>query len=158
MSVYNDIRVALERHLSDTMLYAQWDEGAGAWNDAAPTVPPASDLLDIAWPGVPFAPLTGRSYLRVQFAPTARRPTVIGPDPEQRVQGLLFVDVFSPENRGALAGTSLADLIVRRFNGSSAIIAPNAVVRLEYSEARLPLHDPPFFVIPVEISWYSFKP
>lgn len=33
---------------------------------------------------------------------------------------------------------------------------PDAIIRLDYGEAKLPLHDPPFYVIPFEIGWHSF--
>jgi hypothetical protein len=136
MSVYDKIRVALENHL-------------------ATMSPP---LPAIAWPNVPFTPATGQSYLRAQFIPTARRPTVVGPTPEQRIQGLFAINIYTPEYQGASAGMVLADRIITRFNGSSSIVASSVTVRLEYSEATLPLHDPPFFVIPVQIGWYAYNP
>jgi hypothetical protein len=136
MSSMNAIRVALENHLNTT----------------TPALPA------IAWPNVPFTPVTGQTYLRTQFAPTSRRPVVVGPSPEQRLEGLFFVTVYTPEYKGADEGMRLADRIMQRFNGSSSITASTVTVRLDYSEARLPLHDPPFFAIPVEIGWFAFKP
>jgi hypothetical protein len=135
MTVLNDIRVALESHLADTY-------------------PP---LPDIAWPNVPFTPTLGVPYLRTEFVPVLRRPVVIGPSPEQRLSGLYYVTVYTPEDRGAAAGMTLVDTLLARFNGSDAIVTTNVSVRLEYSEAKMPLHDPPFFAIPVEIGWYAYK-
>jgi hypothetical protein len=137
MSVTNAIRVALENHLATT---------------------PNPALPAIAWPNVSFTPAPGTPYIRAEFIPTARRPSVIGPNPEQRIQGLFSLTVFTPEFQGAAAGMGIVDRLLVRFNGSSAIVAPTVTVRLEYSEARLPLHAPPFFAIPVEIGWYAYKP
>ena len=136
MTVTNDIRVALENHLNTT---------------------PAPALPVIAWPNVPFTPTTGTPYIRAEYIPVARRPFVVGPDPEQRINGLFYLTVFVPENEGAATGTEIADRLVARFNGSDAIVSPNVTVRLEYSEVKQPLHSPPFFAIPVEIGWYAFK-
>jgi hypothetical protein len=67
-----------------------------------------------------------------------------------------MVNIYTPEDQGAEAGADLADRLLARFNGSDAIVTPDVIVRLEYSEAKMPLHEPPFYVIPVEISWYSY--
>jgi hypothetical protein len=128
------IRTALEAHLAST----------------SPALPA------VAWPNVPFTPVTGTPYLRADFVPVTRRPVVAGPAPEQRAAGLFYVTVYTPEDQGATAGLALADALLARFNGSTAIVASNVTVRLEYSETKMPLHDPPFYAIPVEIGWYAY--
>jgi hypothetical protein len=76
---------------------------------------------------------------------------------QQRHSGLFYVTAYTAESLGASAGLTLADAIQARFNGSSAIITSPVIVRIEYSEVKLPLHDPPFYAIPVEIGWYAFR-
>ena len=85
-----------------------------------------------------------------------RRPVTTGPDPEQRHSGLFYVTVYTPEEKGAAEGIGLADDLLSHFNGSDAIVTTNAIVRLEYSEAKMALHDPPFYAIPIEIGWYAY--
>lgn len=138
MTTLNDIRVALESHLAST------------------ATTPAPALPAIAWPNVPYTPAPGTSYLRVEFIPALRRPVVAGPNPEQRFSGLFYLTIFTAEERGAAAGMALADKLLTRFNGSSSIVTTNAIVRLEYSEAKMPLHDPPFYAIPIEVGWYAY--
>lgn len=133
MSNTNAIRIALENHL----------------NTSTPTLPA------IAWGNVPFTRAEGTPYIRAEFIPVARRPVVAGPDPEQRTNGLFYLTIFTPENKGANAGMVLADQLLARFNGSDAIVTDSVTVRIEYSEVKQPLHDPPFYAIPVEIGWYS---
>lgn len=130
----NEIRIALENHLATS----------------SPALPA------ISWPNVPYTPTTGTPYIRARFMPVTRRPVTAGPTPEQRHTGLFMVNVYTPEDQGAAAGMGYADQIMARFNGSDAIITADVIVRIEYSEAKLPLHEPPFYVIPVEISWYSY--
>jgi hypothetical protein len=139
MSVTNAIRVALENHLFTT------------------PATPAPALPAIAWPNVPFTPTTGAPYIRADFVPTLRRPVVAGPDPEQRLSGLFMLTIFTPEDQGANAGMAIADKLLTRFNGSGAILASAVTVRLQYSEVKMPLHSPPFYVIPVEIGWYAYS-
>jgi hypothetical protein len=139
MSVTNAIRVALENHLFTT-----------------PTTP-APALPAIALPNVPFTPATGTPYIRADFVPTLRRPVVAGPDPEQRLSGLFMLTIFTSEDQGANAGMAIADKLLTRFNGSGAILASAVTVRLQYSEVKMPLHRPPFYVIPVEIGWYAYS-
>jgi hypothetical protein len=134
MTTLNDIRVALESHLAGL----------------ATSMPP------VAWPNVPFVPTTGTTYLRAEFIPVLRRPVTTGPDPEQRHSGLFYVTVYTPEEKGAAEGIGLADDLLSHFNGSDAIVTTNAIVRLEYSEAKMALHDPPFYAIPIEIGWYAY--
>jgi hypothetical protein len=135
MSKINAIRVALENHLNTT----------------SPALPA------IAWPNVPYTRVEGTPYIKAKFIPVLRRPVVVGPTPEQRTSGLFYLTVFTPEDKGAHAGMALADRLMARFNGSDAIVAANVTVRIEYSEAKMPLHDPPFFAIPVEIGWYAYS-
>lgn len=134
MSTLNNIRIALENHLATS----------------TPTLP------DIEWPNVKYDPTEGTPYLQVRFIPVTRRPTTVGPTPEQRYSGLFTVNVCTPQNTGAAAGMALAEQITARFNGSDDIAGTGVTIRLEYSEAKLPLHQPPFYVIPVEIAWYAF--
>jgi hypothetical protein len=139
MTKLNAIRTALGNHLA--------------------TMSPAPP--SIAWPNQPFTPAVdangrGVPYIRAQFIPVTRRPVVVGPSPEQRHTGLFMLTIYTPEDAGDSAGLILADSLVARFNGSSSIVAATVTVRLDYSEAKLPLHAPPFYVIPVEIGWHSF--
>ena len=134
MSTANAIRIALENHL----------------NTSTPTLP------TIAWGNVPFIRAEGTPYIRAEFIPVVRRPVTAGPTPEQRTSGLFYLTIFTPENKGANAGMALADQLLARFNGSDAIVTDSVIVRIEYSEVKQPLHDPPFYAIPVEVSWYSY--
>lgn len=136
MTKLNSVRVALENRLATTH---------------GPALP------DIAWPNVPFSRQEGVPYIHVDFVPILRRPVTAGPKPEQRRSGQFFMTIYTPESQGANAGMELAERLEERFNGSDAIVAGQTIVRLEYSEAKRPLHDPPFFAISVEVGWYCYN-
>lgn len=133
MTTINDIRVILESRLAGT-----------------------AGLPAVAWPNVPFTPTPETTYIRAEFIPVLRRPSVAGPNPEQRFSGLFYLTIYTPDERGAAAGMTLADTLLARFNGSESLVTTNGIVRIEYSEVKMPLHDPPFYAIPVEVGWYSF--
>ena len=136
MSKLNAVRIALENHLATIT---------------------GVTLPSVAWPNVPFTRQEGMAYVHVDFVPILRRPVTAGPNPEQRRSGQFFMTIYTPEDQGASAGMLLAEALESRFNGSDAIVADDVIVRLEYSEAKRPLHDPPFFAIPVEVGWYCYN-
>jgi hypothetical protein len=138
MSILTTIRAVLGNHLHTT-----------------PTTP-APALPTIVWPNIPYTRVTGTSHIRAEFIPVLRRPVVAGPNPEQRHSGLFYLTVLTPEDQGDNGGMQIVDRLLTRFNGSDAIVASGIIVRIEYSEAKMPLHDPPFFAIPVEIGWYAY--
>jgi hypothetical protein len=133
MTVLNAIRIVLENHLNG-----------------------AAGLPALAWPNVPYTRVENTPYIAVEFIPVLRRPAVAGPDPEQRYSGLLYLTILTPENRGAAAGMGYADTLLTRFPGNSSLTGATVNVSIQYSEAKLPLHDPPFYVIPVEVGWYAY--
>jgi hypothetical protein len=139
MSIINAVRVALENHLNTT------------------PATPAPALPAIAWPNVPYARVEGTPFILAEFIPTLRRAVVAGPTPEQRTSGLFYLTIHTPEDRGANDGMALADKLLSRFNASEAILASSVIVRLDYSEVKMPLHSPPFYAIPVEIGWYAYS-
>lgn len=135
MTATRAIRTVLETHLSTT---------------------PSPALPALAWPNVPYTPTVGTPYITVEFIPVLRRPVVVGPDPEQRHSGLFYLTVFTPESRGADAGLTIVDQLLTRFNGHTSITGATVNVSIEYSEAKMALHMPPFYAIPVEIGWYAY--
>jgi hypothetical protein len=137
MTTLNHVRLALENHLNTAT--------------TSPTLPVR------AWPNVVYTPVPGTPYIRAEVIPVNRRPVVLGPTPEQRLSGLFYLTVYTPEGRGAHDGMTLVDQLLTRFDGATSIVTANAVVRLEYAEAKLPLHEPPFYVIPIEIGWYAYS-
>lgn len=131
--IYDKIRVALERYLSLT-----------------------STLPDVAWPNVDYTPTTGTPFIKVQFQPTSRRPSVKGPTPRHRYQGLLTLLCYQPEGQGSGASDDLANLLVDRFNSTVDIIYDGVAVRVEYSEVQSSYINSPWYVTPVTIAWFSY--
>ena len=113
-------------------------------------------LPAVAWPNVEFARTVGTPYIKVDFRPILRRPVVIGPAPEQRVSGLFYLTVYVPEEKGEGGGLDVAEQLLTLFDGSTSFTHANQSVSIEYSEVKPPLHDTPFYAIPVEIGWYAY--
>lgn len=159
MTIINEIRAALDTHLSGTV--------------GIPT---------IANQNVAFKPTVGTPFIKADFVPTGRQPAVRGLNPQQRYDGLYNILISTPENMGAGAGYDIADLLLNRFNSttyveysdptdalllesgsnllledSSKILVGNSLfITIEYSEVRTSFLDSPFYNTPVVVSWYTY--
>ena len=134
MTVTNDIRAELEKHLSTT----------------APALPA------IAWGNVKFDQTAVTRYIEARFAPMSRRPAVRGPDPQYRHSGIFLLTVCVEEETGAGEGLTLVDRLLGRFRVDTAILGVDVNVRIDYSEPETPYQRPPFYCLPVRVGWYCY--
>jgi len=138
-SIHNDIRAALESHLSTT-----------------------AGLPAIAYENVPFDPTTGTSFLKVMYIPTTRRPAVRGLNPQQRYEGLLSVTVYCPEGNGPSTADDYANLVTEAFEATTDISFTNSdletiQVSIEYADRQQGFVDSPWYYVPINIAWYIYK-
>ena len=131
--IYNDIRIALESHLANTV-----------------------GIPDVAWPNVPFQQDATKPYLIPSMVPTSRRPTVIGDSPWQRYNGLYSILICTPENQGPVAGYKYADLLTDRFDATTRLTSGALTISIDYAEVRTSFTDSPFYCTPVMIGWHTF--
>jgi len=139
MSIYKDIRAALEKHLDDT-----------------------AGLPDVAWENVDFSPTTGTAYVKPSFQPTSRRPAVRGLNPQHRIQGVFTILCYQPENIGPGASATLVDTLVDRFDSTTDISYTNASmetiqVSIEYTQQQPSYSVPPWYVTPITVAWYIYS-
>tara|TARA_R110002124_G_scaffold237867_3_gene403145 strand:- start:157 stop:579 length:423 start_codon:yes stop_codon:yes gene_type:complete len=140
MSIYNDIRAALESRLAATV--------------GLPT--------GIAYENVSFEPQTGTSFLKVSFVPTSRRPAVRGPNPQQRYQGVFRVFCYAPEGSGPSAADNMANTVIDAFDATTDISFTNAanetvIVSVDYAERDNGFVDSPWYYTVVNIGWYIYS-
>ena len=136
--IYNDIRAALEKKLSDL------------------------GLAQIAHENVSFDPTTGTSFLQPIFTPTIRRPTVMGTNPQQRYQGLFRILCHVKEGQGPGVGDSLANSVMEAFEAATDINYTNASnqtinVSIDYSDRQPAVVDTPWYIVPVSIGWHIYN-
>ena len=132
--VYDDIRAALEVALA-----------------AIPNMPP------IAWEGKSFTPDTAVGYIKVRQLPTARRPTVRGLNPQQRYQGVFQLLVKMPENKGPNPAQTVVTALINAFEATTDLSYDATFVTIDYTEQVGGFTDSPFYTIPVNVNWYSYK-
>lgn len=139
MTVMNDIRAALDEHLR-----------------TASGLPTA-----IVFDRQPYSHDGDLPYLRARMIPTSRRPAVVGPAPQKRIQGLYQIVICVPDGKGSGLAYSYADVLLARFNAHSDIIPTmtgvDTDVSIEYSEIGTPFDDAPFFCLPVDVAWYAYE-
>ena len=138
-SIHNDIRAALETHISTT-----------------------ANLPDIAYENVAFEPTTGTSFIRVMYLPTVTRPAVRGLNPQLRYQGVFAVTVFTPEGNGPSTADGYVNKVIDAFQATTDISFTNAQsetikLSIEYAERQQGLIDSPWYYVPINIGWYIYK-
>jgi len=138
-SIYNDIRAALETHLSNV-----------------------SGIPSVAYENVSFEPQTGTSFLQVMFLPTERRPAVRGLNPQQRYQGVFSILVHTPEGKGPKEADDYANTLLEAFEATTDISFTNSDletinVSLDYAERQQGILDSPWYYVRVDIGWYIFS-
>ena len=138
-SIHNDIRAALETHISTT-----------------------ANLPDIAYENVAFEPTTGTSFIRVQYLSTLNRPAVRGLNPQLRYQGVFAVTVFTPEGNGPSTADDYVNKVIDAFQATTDISFTNAQsetikLSIDYAERQQGLIDSPWYYVPINIGWYIYK-
>ena len=138
-SIHNDIRAALETHISTT-----------------------ANLPTIAYENVAFEPTTGTSFIRVQYLPTITQPAVRGLNPQLRYQGIFAVTVFTPEGNGPSTADDYVNKVIDAFQATTDISFTNAQsqtikVSIDYAERQQGLIDSPWYYVPINIGWYIYK-
>lgn len=136
MTTFNNIRAALESEIANVT-----------------NIPSASNR---AWENVSFSPNTGTTWVRMTLIPGEQRPAHLGTNPQIRYQGLFRIDIFVPEGDGAASADALADNIRDHFNVTDDFSSGGDTVRIRYSERGQGRSDPPWYTVPVTVSWYIF--
>jgi len=139
MSIYTEIRQALESHLNTT-----------------------TNLPAIAWENVHYEPDTGTPFISARFQPTSRRPAVRGLNPQHRVQGIFTLLCHYPENQGPGASQTLVDRLIERFDSTTDISYTNSDLEtinvcLDYTEQQPSYNTPPWYVTPIIVAWYTYN-
>jgi hypothetical protein len=140
-------------------------------------------IPDIAWENVKYSPTTGQSFVQPLFLPTQQRPSVRGLNPVLRYQGIFSVNCFVPEGNGPGAADDLANLIIDNFpatdsiyysipddallteaeafivteSGARVLVDDVIHVSLEFSERQQGVLRSPWYMVTVDVDWYSYK-
>jgi hypothetical protein len=134
MSVYNNIRAALEVNLADI-----------------PNIP------TIQFQNTRFDPVTGTPFLICSLIPTSRRPSEVGSNPFNRYQGLFSISVCTPENNGPKQNQDICNTILAAFPaGTHDLEFGGQLVRIEYTEQLGSFRDSPWFITPINVGWYAY--
>ena len=140
MNFMQDIRSCLETHLDSTV-----------------------GLPEISWDNVAFNPVENTPFIRAMFIPTSLRPEMRGYNPTQRYQGLFTLQVHAPENQGTKDSNDLVEILLDRFKATTDLSFTNPItsqtvyVGIEYAEPTLQIAEPPWFISPINIAWFSYN-
>ena len=144
MSVYDDIRSALEVRLSTT-----------------------TDIPDISYENVKYVPTTGTPYIQSRVIYSSRVPAVrglnqsTGQPHQHRYRGVFQLLLHYPEDVGSSASQEMVNTLIDRFESSTDISFTNSdpktiYVTVDYSEQMGAYNRSPWYVTPVNINWYCY--
>lgn len=138
MSIYNDIRAALETELNST-----------------------AGLPEIHWDNTHNDPTTGTAFIRPEFLPLSRKPAVRGTSPQMRYSGFFICNIHVPERAGQGAANDYVDILVAAFDATTDISYTNPsaetiIVSVDYAERRAASFDSPWYVVPVDVAWFIY--
>lgn len=129
-SIYSTIRQSLETHLSNI-------EG----------------LPTIAYENVDFKPTVGTPFVTCMMIPVSRRAAVRGLNPTQRYEGIFAINCYSNEGSGPASADAIAAKVLDAFDATTDI----GSLSIEYSERDQGSVDTPWYIVPVNIGWYTYN-
>jgi hypothetical protein len=132
-AIYDDIRAALEVHLSQVV-----------------------GIPQIASENVSYTPTTGTPFVQPKLLPLSRRSAVRGLNPQQRYDGLFRVFCYVPEGNGPSAADNLANLVIDAFDAATDITNGGTRVSIDYAERESGFVDSPWYYVPVIIKYYIY--
>lgn len=137
-NIYDNIRAALETHLTDTLVGT-----------------------DIAYENVAFSPTTGTLFVKPTFIPTTTQPATRGLNPQLLYQGVFNVMVNAPEGSGPALADTTCNTITNAFSATTDISivvgADTYIVRIRYAERQRGRIDTPWYTVPINIGWYIYN-
>jgi len=141
MSIYRDIRAALETKLADT----------------------ANLPSGVRYENVTYTPTPNTAYLEVSLLNTSRVPAHRGLNPQMRYQGVFRVFCYIPSGSGPAEAEIMAKKVVDAFDATTDISYTNSddetiIVSIDYADVRVGVsEDDSWYYIPVHIGWYIYS-
>ncbi len=141
MTIYKDIRAALETRLANTV--------------GLPS--------GIEYEAVSFEPTANTSYLQVALVPTLRVPAVVGTNPQMRYQGVFRVFCYIPNGSGPAQAETMAQIVLEAFDATTDISYTNLsgktiIVSVDYADVNLGVtENTSWYYIPVNIGWHIYS-
>lgn len=108
---------------------------------------------DIAWPNVPYEPVSGTTYLRPTFLPAETIQASMGDSGKDLTVGLYQVDVFSDAGSGR---SSIPDAIANHFKRGTNLTYNGITLRVQSVSILPAVIDGSWQQTPVSISFYIF--
>lgn len=141
MSEFNDIRAAIEERLNGISGLPERVSGTPniAWEN---------------WGG--FVPDGNDEWIRITLEPASRQPAGSGSLAPILNTGTILFDVYTPKGDGSRDADTLADLIMTNFAAGLILTKNTTTVRIRFAERLGGRNEPPWFRIPVNITWFTY--
>lgn len=93
------------------------------------------------------------SFVVERYAPQTSEPVELGPRSRIEHEGVYFLDVFVPAERGIGAAENLADSLLAHFAPRTNIAWEDLLVFVRSSSRRGALRDGPHLQVPCTVAW-----
>lgn len=144
MSIYDDIRSALETRLAGTV-----------------------GVPNISYENVKYTPTTGTPYIESRVIFSSRVPATrglnqsTGKPHQHRYRGVFQMLLHYPEGVGSGPSQDMVNLLIDRFESATDISFTNSdpktiYVTVDYAEQMGAYNKSPWYVTPVNINWYCY--
>jgi len=111
---------------------------------------------DIAFENLLFDPTGKDIWIRPRLSIVEQLPSVIGSGNAVRWSGLFLVDCFVKENTATASADVLADEVLAVFPYGTQITENSKIINVRFAESFGAIHDPPWYFVPISITFYSF--
>lgn len=121
----------------------------GRLNTLTPVIP-------VAWPNVPFTPVKGTAYHRVNLLPATPEQRELGATGRNTETGVYQVDCVFPADAGAGNAWARAELVRAHFKRGTKLAGSGFVVTIRGAGPGPAIQEDGWYVVPVTISYYAY--
>jgi hypothetical protein len=113
-------------------------------------------IAAIAWENVAFTPEVNRPWWRVRLD-AVQSVAGVGSNAPTQWRGTLRLSLFLPEGAGSNAGDTAITAVMDRFRIGTFLTDGTVIVTIGTTTRGRASAEPPWYVIPLEITWFSYK-
>jgi len=107
----------------------------------------------LAFPNVPFTPVAGTPWAKVDHLPARTGPGSAGVDAYTRRPGVLQVSLFFPLGAGAAPSLAAAQSVCDGFKRGTTLTRGDTTVRVQSASVAPGFRDEPWWAVPVSVWW-----
>jgi len=110
----------------------------------------------IAWDNTDYTPNPTTLWVSPSLLPSNGQPAGLGPNAQNRHDGIFQLTVYAPARDGRALGLSTADIIATGFKRGTTLATGNTSVRITAVSRNPSVEDGDWFQVPVSLSYIAY--